>query len=207
MNLLKIAALLLVLYSSNLFAQEKIGLRNFTAVVQGQNVKDAKQFISFKQRKVLSLLDASYTPEDIDLAFMYGNNTGLNLLSPTSTAIASFAPKFKINITDGWDIKKEASIIVLRDIVKVQMQFKTIATAAEIANLFTYYELNISALPGYKGRDFGPADGLSRLQVGDIILFKSFTSDGLYAMGNVKSAVKAYTGEMVIDWKIPKKIN
>lgn len=203
----KLLVFIFLVVSVNVSAQSNLGLRNFTAVLQAQNVKDAQQFLSFKNRKTYSLLDASYIPDQIDLAFMYGNNTGLNLIAPFSSAIGSFGAKYKINVQDGWDVKKEGSLIVVRDIVKVQMQFKEIKSLTELKELFAYYELNISGLPGYKSREFGPSDNTARMQDGDIVLFKSFTTDDLYAIGKVVSSDKSYTGEMKIDWKIPKKIN
>lgn len=194
-----------IVVSANVNAQSNLGLRSFSTVLQAQNVKDAQQFISFKNKKTYNLLDASYIPDQIDLVFMYGNNTGLNLMTPSSNAVGSFGAKYKINVQDGWDIKKEGSLMVLRDIVKVQMQYKGIKSLNELKSLFAYYELNISGLPGYKSREFGPADNTIRMQDGDIVLFKSLTTDGLYAIGQVVSSKKSYDGEMKIEWKIPKK--
>jgi hypothetical protein len=187
-------------------AQSDLGLRSYSSTLQAQNVPSAKQFLSFKERKTYNLLEASFVPHHIDLIFMYGNNTGLNLITPSSNAMGGFGPKYKINVHEGWDNKREGSLMVIRDIVKVQMQFEKINSLSELKELFYYYELNISSLPGYNGRDFGPTENTSRMDIGDIVLFKSFSSENLYAIGKVVSAKKSHNGEMTIDWKIPKKI-
>ncbi len=188
-------------------AQDNLGLGSFNTTLQAQNIVNAKHFLSFKERKVYTLLEASFVPDKIDLAFMYGNNTGLNLVSSSSNAMGGFGPKYKINVQEGWDVKRESSLMVVRDIVKVQMQFEKINSLKELIDLFHYYEINISGLPDYNGRDFGPTDNTPRMEIGDIILFKSFSSDNLYAIGKVVAAEKSHKGKMTIHWKIPKKIN
>lgn len=194
-----------IIVSASVSAQSNVGLRSFTTVLQAQNVKEAQQFISFKNKKTYSLLDASYIPDQIDLVFMYGNNTGLNLMTPSSDAVGTFGTKYKVNVQDGWDIKKDGSLMVLRDIVKAQMQYQEIKSLNELKDLFAYYELNISSFPGYKSREFGPSDNPIRMHDGDIVLFKSFAVDNLYAIGKVVSSNKSYDGEMKVEWKIPKK--
>ncbi|ERJ58641.1 hypothetical protein [Sphingobacterium paucimobilis] len=192
-----------LLINSEVVQAQEVSLKVFKSKLTAQNAKPARNFLDLKERKMLDLIAASYRPEDIDMFVLFGRNTRVNIMLPSSKNIASFGEHFKINIQDGWDTHNKGVLINLGKDLNIQKQFDVVKTLSQLETWYAEAEIEIGNKTGYQLRKNGPIDNLIRVEKGDIILFKAIDRS-FYAVGMVQRLEESHEGQLVIEWKLPK---
>ncbi|NGF55202.1 hypothetical protein G5B35_20805 [Parapusillimonas sp. SGNA-6] len=195
--------LCILLLSLSIAQAQEVSLRTYTAKLTAQNADPARNFLDLKSRKTFDLIGASYEPERIDMFVLFGRNTRVNLMLPSSNRIASFGEHFKVNIQEGWDVQNRGVLVNVGNAKETKDKFSACRTLSDLTSWYTEAEQNVKKIENYQHRKNGPIDNLIRLEKGDVILFRS-EDRNFYAIGLVQRTEESHQGKVVITWKIPR---
>ncbi len=193
----------LLLFSFGMVQAQDIPLRTYKSKLTAQNASPARNFLDLKSRKTFDLIGASYEPERIDMFVLFGRNTRVNLILPSSNRIESFGEHFKVNIQEGWDSRNKGLLVNVGNTKEAQDKFSAARTLSDLTSWYTQAEQEIKKIENYQYRKNGPIDNLIRVEKGDVILFRS-EGRGFCAVGIVQDVEESHQGNLVIEWKIPR---
>lgn len=182
-----------------LYAQKK----NLKVIKKGINVGAQNQksayggFVNIKDMEVMDLSEANTQPDYIDFLYTYGQKTGINIMTPSSTSMGNFGTTYK-HASEKWAEKNRGTLIYLENNKKNRSLYRSIKTNKDLENAFEESLLNIKEIDGYKRTVHGPNTRISSLSMGDYFIFKSNSGRG-YAIGRIVDSQSGYQGYIRID--------
>ncbi|NGM60668.1 hypothetical protein G5B30_01940 [Sphingobacterium sp. SGG-5] len=195
--------LCILLLSLGIAQAQDVPLRTYRVKLTAQNADPARNFLDLKSRKTFDLIGASYEPERIDMFVLFGRNTRVNLMLPSSNRIESFGEHFKVNIQDGWDVRNKGVLVNVGNTKEMKDKFSASRVLSDLTSWYTKAKQNINEIENYQHRKNGPIDNLIRVEKGDVILFRS-EDRNFYAVGLVQHVEESHQGKIIIVWKVPR---
>ncbi|ERJ58643.1 hypothetical protein [Sphingobacterium paucimobilis] len=207
MNVFRNVLLLALFFieSDFLYAQ-KSDLRVYTLTLMGQNSQLGGNMVDLDKGRVYPIEEAGYNPKRIDFGFMYGRNTGGNLMVPISQGFLTFGDKFKEALLSWGNNRNNGTFINLGNTVEAQEIYQKIVSRVQIDALYSEWFDKIMTNPGYDPGKHGPGQRTRPIAVGDVVLFRSENKDTQHILRIVKF-VQSQNGTLEIEVKSPLKNN
>ena len=165
----------------------------------GQDNSEIGSFFNIETASDFTLPEASSNQESIDLAMLVGASTGINFLAPASSGFQYFGSELSDAVYDGWDIKNDGEFVNIGNLDDAENTFENLEYAADIVSAFDEAQANVSSIPGYVENENGPGDRVRRVNVGDIIFFK--TESGTIAVLKITSLLPDTAGMVEFEMK------
>ena len=135
-------------------------------------------FLDLSQGLVYKKREAARASDKIHLMYAYGKNSKANLFFIGSNAIQKYARSVQ-ELVNQWNNRQEGQII---NIGKDPIAFEALSSAQEIAQLFHERRNRLFLDASYNMATQGPADALSQLSAGDVLLIHAFNSQTYMAV-------------------------
>ncbi|MDT0677968.1 hypothetical protein [Autumnicola musiva] len=165
----------------------------------GQDNAETGSFFNIEEATNYTLPEASSNQESIDLAMLVGASTGINFLAPASSGFQYFGSEISDAVYDGWDIKNEGEFVNIGNLEDAEATFEGLEYAADIISAYEQAQANVTNIPGYVENENGPGDRVRRVNVGDIIFFK--TEGGAIAVLKITSILPDTAGMVEFEMK------
>jgi len=165
----------------------------------GQDNSDIGSFFNIEEATDYTLPEASSNQERIDLGMLVGASTGINFLAPASSGFQYFGSEISDAVYDGWDIKNDGEFVNIGNLDDAEAIFNNLEFSADIISAFEEAQANVTSVPGYVENENGPGDRVRRVNVGDIIFFK--TESGTIAVLKITSILPDTAGMVEFEMK------
>jgi hypothetical protein len=165
----------------------------------GQDNSDIGSFFNIEEATDYTLPEASSNQERIDLGMLVGASTGINFLAPASSGFQYFGSEISDAVYDGWDIKNDGEFVNIGNLDDAEAIFDNLEFSADIISAFEEAQANVTSMPGYVENENGPGDRVRRVNVGDIIFFK--TESGSIAVFKITSILPDTAGMVEFEMK------
>lgn len=189
----------LLLMANSSFAQNE-ELQTRTVTLYGADHHLGLNTYDFASGTAFSLKEAGYNPTKIHLGYLYGNNNKSTLLVPASKTYTTFGTNITDMVTAWGKDRNDGVLINIGNELEAIKAYNSAETGADAEKLYQESLTNVSAKKGYSMNANGPADKISNVKLGDIIMFKS-TALAPYYLMKVLKVVPGYEGEIQLEIK------
>lgn len=142
-------------------------------------------YVSLKKASVYTDTEAYYYSPDIDFVYLHGKTSGANLMVPTQDQGLRAFSRTLLNKTTAWKQRNDGILVKLNQ-SDAKTIFDQIQSLDALKQLFTSSRNSIRTTEGYDPLLHGPGGRLTKLQAGDVILFKSNEQE-TYGIGYISS--------------------
>ncbi|RAV29647.1 hypothetical protein [Sinomicrobium soli] len=173
-----------------------------TIVMGAQGTSAAEGgFLDLQQLKLYDVNMATLNQGGIDLAYTYGKNTGINFMSPSSTAFKSFGQRYREIVFEKWNDKNKGTLIAIEGGNKeMRKAYRKVKSRDDLIELYKKAAGEVVMREGYNRLRHGPGARITRLKIGDLVVFRSVDRD-IYAIGQIVNHEDGYSGSVTVDWK------
>ena len=184
------------------FAQKKSSKLKKSVFLIGAQNQSSKygSLVDLKGKKVYKIADVP-EQEDIDFMYAYGKSTKLVLMTPTSGNVRNYGKNYREKIGEGWYNKNNGRFVVIKDRKQAKKLYKSLKTKADLEDAYAFKAKEVKTLEDYKLTTHGPSKSVVDLQMGDVILFRSYDRK-FYAVGMIKDYEEGFKGHIEIEFKV-----
>ena len=183
------------------FRHRKDSLKMFSVSLGAQSNRQTGGLLDVSNGKVFRLLEATGHQKEVDIVYVYGKSTKLNLLTPASSRIKDFGKNLRQGMAGAWSVFNKGYLINIRHGKQARKLYRKVRTAAELIAAYKRTKTMVKQFADYSSLVNGPARSIRKISPGDIIVFKS-SDKGLYAMGRVVDYSPGYQGVIRMDFKV-----
>ncbi|NGF55200.1 hypothetical protein G5B00_01630 [Parapedobacter sp. SGR-10] len=206
MRLIKSVLMLgLVVWMFGAVYAQKSDLRVYTLTVHSQRSPLGGNMVDLDKRHAYPLDEAGYNPKRIDFGYMYGSNTGGNLMVPVSQGFLTFGNPFKDALLSWGNNRNNGYFINMGNDQKAQEIFNTLQSADSLAILYERWFDKIMEVPNYEPSKHGPGQRVRNMTIGDVLLFRSENKD-TYHIFRITKLVLSNNGLIELEVKSPKNV-
>ncbi|WP_461534031.1 hypothetical protein [Sinomicrobium sp.] len=183
---------------------QKLKKESMIIGAHGTNAKEGN-CVDLTNGKIYDMNFATLHQGDIDIVYGYGSKTGVNIMTPSSSSIRHFGKNMREKIYEGWDTKNKGILIAVSSKEKdVKKAFRKAKNREALEEVYKKAAGAVTLRDDYERLRHGPGVRLTRMEIGDLIVFRSVEKD-LYAVGQIVNHAKGYSGTITVDWKISAK--
>ncbi|WP_461532878.1 hypothetical protein [Sinomicrobium sp.] len=140
-------------------------------------------YVSLNKEAVYTGVEGYYYSWDIDFIYLHGKSTGANLMVPTNDAGLRAFSKSLLAKVSAWKQRNDGTFIKL-DQKDAKTVFDGVNSLETLKELFNVSRNNTVYNDSHDPLLQGPGGRLTKLEVGDVVLFKSKARDS-YAIGYI----------------------
>lgn len=203
MIMFRLVICVMLLGTMPLMAQ-KSDVKVNTIVLHAQNSSLGGNMVDLDKHQVYTLEEAGYNPKRIDLGFMYGKNTGGNIMAPVSQGFLTFGDKIKEMFLLWGNDRNNGTIINLGNSAAANEIFDAINSSEDIMEGHEHWFDEIMDVEDYDPGKHGPGQRTKPISIGDVIFFKS-ENKKKYHILRIRSYLPSYNGKVEIEVKSSKK--